>query len=242
MGQAPPPASPPVGGPPVTIDAVVQLLRDDRMRGFRIDVETDSMVEADQAKERADRTAFVQALGVFFKEFGPIVVQMPPLAPMVSELLQFAVRSYKVGAQLEETIEKSMEQVQEKLNNPAPPQPDPADQAKIEQAQIKAKAEGDKSQMEGQIAQMEAQFKQQQLAMEAQAKQQEMAMKAQSQKMDMMLKLLEHKQAVETHHMEAERAERDHQLNAETTERNHELGMEVAEHKAKEAKKPKVDK
>jgi hypothetical protein len=225
---------------PVTIDAVVKLLRDDKMRGFRIDVETDSMVEADQARERADRTAFVTALGGFFKEFGPIVQQMPPLAPMASQLLQFAVRSYKVGAQLEETIEKAMDQVQEKLNNPAPPQPDPSEQAKIQQAQIKAKAEGDKSQMEGQIAQMEAQFKQQQLAMETQAKQQEMAMEQQAQKMDMMLKLLEHKQAIETHQMESARAERDHQLNAQTTERSHELNMQTMEHKAKEAKKPKV--
>ena len=83
MGESPPPAQP-QGGSPVTIDAVVALLRDDRMRGFRIDVETDSLVEADQQQERADRTAFVQALAMFFKEFGPIVQQMPPLAPMAS--------------------------------------------------------------------------------------------------------------------------------------------------------------
>ena len=87
---------------PVTIDAVVALLRDDRMRGFRIDIETDSLVEADQTQERNDRTAFVQAIGGFFKEFGPIVQQQPAMAPLAGGLLQFAVRSYKVGAELED--------------------------------------------------------------------------------------------------------------------------------------------
>lgn len=215
---------------PVTIDAVVALLRDDRMRGFRIDIETDSLVEADQTQERNDRTAFVQAIGGFFKEFGPIVQQQPAMAPLAGGLLQFAVRSYKVGAELEDLIEKTMAEVSEKLQNPPPPQPDPTEQAKLEGIKTKAAAEGQKSQMEGQIAQMEAQFRQQELAMEAQAEQQRMAMEAQSQKMDMLIKMLEHKQAIETHQMDAQRAERDH-----------ELSLETMEHKAKEAKKPKAE-
>jgi len=235
MMPVPPPQGQPIpaqpsGPPPVTIDAVVQLLRNDRMRGFRIDVETDSLVEADQNAEKANANELVTALGTFFKEFGPVVQAQPPLAPMVSQLLCFALRRYKVGTQLEEVVEKAMNEVQQRLENPPPPQPDPADQAKTQQAQIKAQAEGQKSQMEAQIAQMEAQFKQQEMAMQAQAEQQRMAMDAQAQKMDMVLKLLEHRQAVEVHHMEAQRAERDHQLS-----------MEVAEHKAKEAKKPKAE-
>ncbi|MDN5006423.1 hypothetical protein ACFQZO_37050, partial [Bradyrhizobium sp. GCM10027634] len=44
----------PAGPPPVTIDAVMQLLRNERMRGFKIDVETDSLVEADQNQEKAN--------------------------------------------------------------------------------------------------------------------------------------------------------------------------------------------
>jgi hypothetical protein len=209
---------------------VVALLRDDRMRGFRIEVETDSLVEADQAQERADVTAFVQAIGGFFKEFGPIVAQMPPLAPMASQLLQFSVRRFKVGAQLEEIIEKSMEQVEERLNNPAPPQPSPDELEKTKQAQIKTGAEVQKASLEGQISQLEANAKQQQIAAEAQAEQQRAFMEQQAKKMDMVLKFMEHQQTVREHHLEAQQ-----------TERAHELNMEVAEHKAKEAKKPKGD-
>ncbi len=120
------------GAQPVTIDAVVQLLRDERMRGFRIDIETDSLVEADQSQERQDATELVTSIGSFFKEFGPVVQTMPPLAPMAAQLLQFAVRRYKVGAELEETIEKSMAEVVQHLANPPPPQPNPEDQAKLQ--------------------------------------------------------------------------------------------------------------
>ena len=96
------------GKPPVTIDAVVQLLRDDRMRGFRIDIETDSLVEADQTQERNDRTAFVQAVGGFFKEFGPMVQQMPAMAPLAGEMLEFLARRYRAGRSLESSIETTM--------------------------------------------------------------------------------------------------------------------------------------
>ena len=127
---------------PVTIDAVVQLLRDDRMRGFRIDVETDSLVEADQSQERNDRTQFVQAVGGFFKEFGPVVQQMPPLAPLAGAMLQFAVRGFKVGAEMEETIEKAMAEVVAHLAKPpVPPQPTPDEQIKHATAQVKGQAE-----------------------------------------------------------------------------------------------------
>lgn len=228
QGQ-PIPQAPP-GPPPVTIDAVVKLLRNDRMRGFRIDIETDSLVDADQNQEKANANELVSALGNFFKEFGPVVQAQPPLAPMVSQLLCFALRRYKVGAELEETVEKAMAEVQQRLENPPPPQPDPTDQAKTEQAQIKAQAEGQRSQMEGQIAQMEAQFKQQEMEMKAQAEEQKMAMEAQAQKMDMLISMMEHQQTIREHH-----------LNAQQAERSHELSMQVAEHKAKEATKPKAD-
>jgi hypothetical protein len=136
------------------------------MRGFKIDVETDSLVEADQKQERADAVELVTAIGTFFKEFGPIVQAMPPLAPMAGQLLEFAVRRYKVGTELEEVIEKSMAEVVQHLSNPTPPQPSPEDQVKLQvsqargQAEVqkaqagvqavltKAKAEGDKAQLE----------------------------------------------------------------------------------------------
>ena len=234
MMQSPPPQGQPIapqpqGQQPVTIDAVMALLRDGAMRKFRIDIEVDSTITGDESQERQDRSQFIQTTTQFIKEWGPIVGANPMMAQLAGELLLFGTRAFRVGRSLEEVIEETVDKLEAQAAEPKPPPPpDPVEQAKTEQAQIKAQAEGQKSQVEGQIAQMEAQAKQQQLAMEAQAKQQEAALKAQEQKMDMILKLLEHRQAVETHHMESARTERDHQLSLETME-----------HKAREAQKPK---
>jgi len=199
----------------VTIDAVVQLLRDDRMRGFRIDIETDSLVEADQTQERNDRTAFVTAIGGFFKEFGPVVQQMPPLAPLAGQLLQFAVRGFKVGAELEESIEKAMAGVAAHLANPPPPQPSPDEQIKMQTAQVKGQAETQKAQAAIQATQMKAQGDQQ------------------AQKIELVGKVMDHHATVAEHHMSAQQMERQ----AIADQRAHDLKIEQMDHAAAQAKK-----
>jgi hypothetical protein len=142
--------------PPVTIDAVIALLRDDRLRGFRIDVETDSLIEPDQQAEKQARTEFVAQVGEFIAKVGPIAKEMPPLAPLVGGLLQFAVRGYKVGQELEELIETTMQKAGMLLMNPPPPQPTPDEMAKLEGIKVKAKAEGDKAAIEVESSRMDA--------------------------------------------------------------------------------------
>lgn len=227
------PASPPPQGnaqPPVTIDAVVQLLRDDRMRGFRIDVETDSLVQADQAAEKADRISFVTAIGTFFKEFGPVVQAMPPLAPLASGMLQFAVRGFKVGAELEELIEKTMGDVSEHLANPPPPQPRPEDQIKVQIAQIKAQAEGQKAAAEGQDAQVKAQA----TVAQAQLAQRHAEMTAQR---EASLHAIKEQAAREAHQREMEkrvaeeaRAQHLHDLQVQKLHHEAALSKDAAEH------------
>lgn len=147
------------GGPPVTIEAVVQLLRDDRMRGFKIDVETDSLVEADQDAEKQRRIEFVTAVGEYLGKVGPLGVQMPQLSPLIGGMLQFAVRGFKVGSELEDLIEKTMDDIQEKLANPGPPQPDPETQAKLEGEKLKAQVTLEKARMDAEQAQQDSQAK-----------------------------------------------------------------------------------
>lgn len=227
--QAAPIPQQPQGQQPVTIDAVMALLRDGAMRRFRIDIEVDSTVSGDESQERQDRNEFINTTTNFIKEWGPIVAANPTMAQLAGELLLFGTRAFRVGRSLEEVIEETVDKLETQAAQPKPPPPiPPEEQVKIQQAQIKAEAEGNKSQMEGQIAQMEAQFKQQEMAMQAQADAQKAALEAQSQKMDMVLKLLEHKQAGE--HMA-----REEQRDA----LQHDRAIEIIEHKAKEAKKPK---
>lgn len=231
------PFQPPQGQPipqqepekkPVTIDAVMELLRNGIQRRFRIDIETDSTVAGDEGQERQDRTEFIMATTKFVEAWGPIVAQQPLMTDLAGELLLFGTRAFRVGRSLEEVIEETVDKLETQAAQPKPPpEPSPDEQVKLETAKVKGEAEVAKVQTEGEISKMEAQFRQQEMVMEQRAKEQDAALKAQADKMDMILKLLEHAQTVKEHH-----------LNAAQIERSHELNMEVAEHKAKEAKKP----
>lgn len=143
--------------------AVLALLRNDAARGFRVEVESDSTVEADQNEEKQRRTEFLTAVTQFVGGWAPILPAMPQLAPMAAQMLLFGVRGFRTGRELEETIESSMEQ----LSQMAQPQGDPAAAQQAQQAAMQQQAE-----MEGQ---------KQQMAMQAtQAKTEAAVMKAQS--------------------------------------------------------------
>lgn len=226
--QVPPVGAQPPGGPPaaaqqgapvITIDAVVQLLRDDEMRGFRIDVETDSMIEPDHHAEQASRTEFVTAVGQFLVQLGPIVQVMPALTPMVAGMLQFAVRGYKVGQELEELIEKTMEDVGHALGQPKPPPPpSPDEEVKFEGTKVKTAAEIQKANLAVQEAQLAAQSRQitDQRAAEQRQREHEMAMEAMhTQRMH----------DAEAHARDMAAAEQKHQHAMAAAQQSHELSI-----------------
>lgn len=105
-------------GEEVTED-VMDLLRNDPVRTFRIDIETDSTIKTDQVQERADRIEFVKASTDYLTQAVQIGSQSPQLVPLLGQFLSFAVRGFKIGREMEEVIDQTLEQLQQ------PPEPDP---------------------------------------------------------------------------------------------------------------------
>jgi hypothetical protein len=135
-----------------TIEQVMELLHDQKLRPFVLDIETDSTIQPDEDAEKQRRTEFVTAIGQFMQEFGPVVQAQPKAAPFVAELLKFAAAPYRAGRDLENAIEEFAEQVSQTAGQPQPPSPEAqAAQAKAEQAQKESDAK---------IAQMSAQTQQ----------------------------------------------------------------------------------
>lgn len=146
MLPPPPPPLPPAptgadgwadGGDAVFGDDVMKLLRNDRLRSFRIDIETDSTAQPNEAQEQQRRTQFLEATGAFLDRAVASLQTAPELAPVAGEMLTFAVRSFRAGRGLEETIERTFANIAKKAeqaaNQPAPENPDV----------IKAKADAD---------------------------------------------------------------------------------------------------
>ena len=87
------------------------LLRDQAMRAFRVDVETDSTVAPDDNAEKRNTTEFITAIGTFFKEIAPVVATPggKAFAPFFGEVLMYAARRFKAAQSMETTLETAIQ-------------------------------------------------------------------------------------------------------------------------------------
>lgn len=182
-------AAPPAGASDPALvfgPEVIQLLRDDEMRSFRIEIETDSTVAADIAMDQQRRTQFVDSVGLYLEKVGAAMQESPSLGEIAKELLMFAMRGFHVGRQMEDVVERAFEQMkQEAQQKQANPAPDP-NIAKVQgQLQIaQQKAQSDMA-MKAADGQREQQNHVMQMQQNAQKFQMEMAQQQQSFMMEM---------------------------------------------------------
>jgi hypothetical protein len=172
-------------------DDVLQVLRSDAMRGYRVDIETDSTVQADVARLKTNAAEFVQGFGGFITAVGPAVQAGVMPMDVVADLLTAFARNFKLGRQAEDALErlgKMAAQPAQGADQAAQQQAAEAQAAQAEQqrvamemqakqaeAQAKAQIEQDKLAMEAQRMAMEAQFKEREIGI----REAEVALKAQ---------------------------------------------------------------
>jgi hypothetical protein len=168
---------------PQMVMQAIGLLRDQRLRGFKIDVETDSTIYPDEQAEKAARNEFLTAVGQFMQSVVPIAQGMPALVPLLGEMLTFTVRGYRAGREMEEQIEMAVGQLQQQLQEQAQ-QPDP-EMMKAEQELKFKQAEHD---MDLQFKQEEMGLKRQELQQKQQMAQEQMTMQRESASFDMAMR------------------------------------------------------
>lgn len=160
LATAPPPGLPPA--PEHQMNAqVISLLRDERTRGFRIEVETDSTLDADEQQEKTSRIEFMTAVGSFLREALPLAQNVPQIVPVLQEMLMFLVRGFRVGRSMEEVLERSLEQVAQQALEAQAQRTDPH---AAEQGRLALEAEHKRA---------ELQLRQQEIALEAELKRQQ---------------------------------------------------------------------
>lgn len=152
------------GADPQTAQQAIALLKNDQARGFRIDIEVDSTVVADQQEEQQARVEFLSMAGNFLKEAVPLAMQVPALATLAGQMLLFGVRGFPVGREMESVFETALEQLAQAQQQPKePPPPDPA----IVEAQAQAQSEADKLAFEREKLAIEDKWKQTEFAIKA---------------------------------------------------------------------------
>ena len=150
-----------------TWEEVYALLKDSPERSFRIGIETDSTIAADQQQQQEEAVQFTTALGGFLKEAQEAAAN-PDLVPLLGQMLAFAVRRFPIGRELEGVIDETIDKLTKKAQNPPPAPPNP-DMLKLQMdgqlAQAKMQQdhalEQQRMQMQMQSEQMKAQIAQQ---------------------------------------------------------------------------------
>lgn len=231
------------------VQKAIALLRQDKLRGFRIDIETDTTIVNDVQEDKASRVEFMQALSGMLEKSMAAAQADPEITPLLGKLILFVVRGFRAGRDLENSIEEYIDQKEKEakasIGQPKPPDP------KVQAEQIKAQAEIEKSkldtqsaaadhqsdmamkQLEAKLAQERAAMETQHMQMEAQFKERELQLKMQE--MELKMRLTEHETNAKLQMAEREGslkmqlAEREHAMKSTMMERQHQQGMEAGE-------------
>lgn len=156
-GQPPPPEPP---QPPPEVqqamqtsqmpawEEIMELLGNDIQRNYRIDIETNSTVDAEATEDKQDMSELLNAIAQFMNGIGPLVQQGLMPFEAAKAMLLGTIRRYKLGDEIEDQIEQ--------MQPPAPQGgPSPDEEVKLQIAQIKAQAEQDKANMDKEKMAME---------------------------------------------------------------------------------------
>lgn len=112
-----------------TWEDVLKVIRDDKLRGYKIDIETDSTVQPDADTEKQARTELLQAVGGSAQQLAAAVQTGIITQEFAKELFAFTMRAFKAGSAVEEALD-NMQQPQTLT-----PQQAQAEQQKIQQQQ-----------------------------------------------------------------------------------------------------------
>lgn len=266
----------PIAPPPPDFNALAQakfqevcaLLKSDKMRTFRIDIETDSTIEVDKQAAKDSVVELFTAVGGFLEKALPIGQAMPSLTPALGQSILFAFRRFGAGRDVESVWEQAIDQLTQLSKNPPPKPPSPeqvkadAEKQKAELSsqamQQKAALDQQKGQQDLELAQQKAQLELQKAQAQLQIDQQKLQlererMEMERQKMGMELQADQQRMAMESQAAERdaaiaeqsavrqdEMAQRADERDAQAGERDYKLGEKVANAKAKQAMKPRA--
>lgn len=139
---------------------ILGLLSNDLQRNYRIDIESNSTVDAEATDDKQEMGEFMNAFAQFLNGIAPIVEKGYMPFEVAKAVMLTIVRRYRFGSEVEDELKKM-------APPQAPPEKDDGSAAKAEGEKVKLENEKMRLQGEMQMAQAEAQLKIQAMQMEA---------------------------------------------------------------------------
>lgn len=237
-----------------TIEQVMAFLRDNRIRPFVLDIETDSTIQPDEDAEKQRRTEFMQVMNQTLVSLNEMITAQPASAPFAAQLLKFAMAPFRAGRELEGAVEEFADQMVEQAKQPKPSPEAEALQAeqqlKREELQAKTQIEAAKLQADQQgkeeerqakaeehqakmaelqakidMERQKAQLELQKLQMEIAAKQEELQIKRETMQIDAQSK-------AQQAQIQTESAQQQAAINAQSAQQQADIKAQQAEQQA----------
>lgn len=154
------------------VPQALQLLKDEQLRHFRLEVSVDSIQQQNWNQDKADKNELAHSVTALLQQILPASQTMPQILPAGISLIKFMVSGYKGAKEFEGTLDAMLQQLTSAVAGKAqmPPKPTPEMmKAQTAQMQIQATAQANEqtNQTNLQIAQMQAQIKAQKLQIDA---------------------------------------------------------------------------
>ena len=164
-----------------TWEECMQVLRDDKQRSYRVDIETDSTISGDQAMDQKSVTELLQGVSAFISNAGPAVEAGYLPLEAAKSMLMSAVRRFRMGREVEDALEMIGEDGSDSPGGDdqqaAAQQAQQQEQAAAVQAeQMKLQIEQQNSALKAQEMQQKAQIEQGKMQMETSGKEADLAM------------------------------------------------------------------
>jgi len=170
-----------ITGMPV-IPEMKQLMQDDAMRSYRIDIETDSTIAPDEQRDKEQAVEAITAMGQFVQMVAPLVQQGQMDTQVATEALKWFMRKFRMGRDLEDFVNAMQQQ-------PPQPQSDPEAEAKAQKLQVETQLTQQKAQAEFQLKAAELEMKKQEQAAKLQLEREKMEFELEKERMKLELEL-----------------------------------------------------
>ena len=174
-------------------EEIMAILSNDVLRAYKVDVETNSTVDAEATEDKQNIGEFLNAVAQFLNGVAPMVEQGILPFDAAKSILLAVTRKYRFGVEVEDQID-AMQAPEKQGEDPA------------------AAAEAEKAKLAIQQQQMEMQHQQQMQAQQAEVAQAQMALDQQKMQMEMEMRTQEHQMKMQELARKAEISQAQHQM------------------------------
>jgi hypothetical protein len=139
-----------------TTPQMLQIMRDDKMRSYVIDVESDSTVFSDEQEEKQTRIQFADTVGNFLVRALEVTRSAPEATPLMFEMLKFVSGAWKVGRTFEDVINQTENETMQQLMQLRSQPPGPTPEQQLAQEKIQAQMAMEQLRQQGKLADIDS--------------------------------------------------------------------------------------